>query len=118
MGISDIISLFDTQNLLSILNIESGFSCRVSNLHRKKILVLFDKQFFLLKCHLIIIIYSDNAFFNRNWAGACWDRWAGIGTAIGLVRWLWTLDSSSKAKTKRIGGGLPVASLMPKSVLP
>ena len=118
MGISDIISLYDTQNLLSILNIESGFSCRVSNLHRKKYLFSLINNFFLLKCHLIIIIYSDDAFFNRNWAGACWGRWAGIGIVTGLVCWLWTLDSSAKAKTKRIGGGLPVASPMPKSVLP
>ena len=32
----------------------------------------------------------DDAFFNQNWAGACWDRWAGIGVAAGPVRWLWT----------------------------
>ena len=61
---------------------------------------------------------SDDAFFNRNWDGACWGRWAGTGTAAGLVCCLWTLDSSAKAKTKRIDGGSPVASLMPKSVLP
>ena len=21
---------------------------------------------------------TDDVFFNRNWAGACWDRWAGL----------------------------------------
>ena len=26
---------------------------------------------------------TDDAFFNRNWAGACSDRWAGIGTITG-----------------------------------
>ena len=36
----------------------------------------------------------------------------------GRVLSLWALDSSTKAKTKRIDGGLPVASPMPKSVLP
>ena len=35
----------------------------------------------------------------------------------GPIRWLWALDSSAKKETKRIGGGLPVAALMPKSVL-
>ena len=43
---------------------------------------------------------TDDAFFNRNWAGACWDRWAETGTATGPVRWLWTLDSSAKARNK------------------
>ena len=33
------------------------------------------------------------------------------------VRCLWTLGSSAKQETKRIGGGSPVASPMPKSVL-
>ena len=43
---------------------------------------------------------SDDAFFNRNWAGACWNRWVGTGTVAGLVRWLWTLDSSTKTRNK------------------
>ena len=33
---------------------------------------------------------TDDAFFNRNWAGACWDHWAGTGTVVGPVRWVWT----------------------------
>ena len=60
---------------------------------------------------------TDDAFFNRNWAGACWNRWAGTGTFAWPVRWLWTLDSSAKQETKRIGEGSPVAAPMPKSVL-
>ena len=28
----------------------------------------------------------DDAFFNRNWAGACWDRWAGpLAMDVGLL---------------------------------
>ena len=30
---------------------------------------------------------TDDAFFNRNWAGACWNRWAGIETVVGPVHW-------------------------------
>ena len=46
-----------------------------------------------------------------------------IGTGLervgiaGPVRWLWMPDFSAKTRTKRIGGGSPVASPMPKSVL-
>ena len=36
---------------------------------------------------------------------------------VGLVCWLWTLDSSAKKETKRIGGGSSIASPMPKSIL-
>ena len=31
---------------------------------------------------------TDDAFFNRNWAGAHWDCWAGTGTVVGPVHWL------------------------------
>ena len=58
---------------------------------------------------LRVIKGDDDAFFNRNWVRACWDRWAG-----------WPLDAVlplQKPETKRIGGGLPVAAPMPKSVL-
>ena len=48
--------------------------------------------------------------FNRNWAGACWNCWAGpLNLDVGLL--------CKKQETKRIGRGSPVASLMPKSVL-
>ena len=49
---------------------------------------------------------TDDAFFNQNWAGACWNRWAGAGTAAGPVRWLWTLDSSAKTRKKEDRRGL------------
>ena len=47
---------------------------------------------------------TDDAFFNRNWAGACWGRWAGTGTVDEPIR------RSARAS--------PVATPMPKSVLP
>ena len=43
---------------------------------------------------------TNDALFNRNWAGACWGRWAGIGTVAGPVRLLCTLDSSAKTRKK------------------
>ena len=52
---------------------------------------------------------TDDAFFNRNWTRACWNRWAGpVGSGC------WT--PLQKQETKRIGGGSPVASPMPKLV--
>ena len=45
-------------------------------------------------------IESDDAFFNPNWAGTCWDRWAGTGTAAGPVRWFWMLHSPKKTSNK------------------
>ena len=26
---------------------------------------------------------TDDAFFNRNWAGACWGSWVGPGLMLG-----------------------------------
>ena len=49
---------------------------------------------------------TDDAFFNWNWAGACWNRWVGTGTVAGPVRWLWTLDSSTITKNKEDRWGL------------
>ena len=49
---------------------------------------------------------TDYAFFNRNWVGACWNRWVGTGTVAGPVRWLWTLDSSAKTRNKEDRWGL------------
>ena len=34
----------------------------------------------------ILGIYMMMLFFNKNWAGACWNRWAGTGTVAGPVR--------------------------------
>ena len=31
---------------------------------------------------------TDDAFFNRNWTGACWGRWAGTGTVAGPIHGL------------------------------
>ena len=42
----------------------------------------------------------DDAFFNQNWAGACWNHWARTGTVAGPVCWLWTLDFSIKTRKK------------------
>ena len=28
---------------------------------------------------------TDDAFFNRNWAGACWGRWAGLELPLGRL---------------------------------
>ena len=62
---------------------------------------------------------TDDAFFNQNWAGTCWYRWAGIGSTAGPVRWLWALDSPAKTRNKKgIGRGSPVVALMPKLVPP
>ena len=49
---------------------------------------------------------TDDAFFKRNWPGACWNRWAGTGTVVRPVRWLWTLDSSAKIRNKEDPRGL------------
>ena len=49
---------------------------------------------------------TDDAFFNRNWAGASWGRWAETGTVAGPVCWLWTLDSSAKTRKKEDQRGL------------
>ena len=61
---------------------------------------------------------TDDAFFNRNWAGAYRDRWAETGTVTGSVRWFWMLRSPTKTSNKRgIDRGLPVVTPMPKLVL-
>ena len=38
------------------------------------------------KTYECISMNNDDAFFNRNWAGVCWDRWAGIGTVARPIR--------------------------------
>ena len=60
---------------------------------------------------------TDDAFFNRNWAGACWNRWVGTETAVGPVRWLLMLRPPAKTRNKRgIGEGSPAVTPMPKLV--
>ena len=61
-------------------------------------------------------IHLDDAFFNRNWAGACWGRWAGLGLPLGR---LLALDAALPCNNKRqrgSAGASPVAAPMPKSV--
>ena len=58
----------------------------------------------------------DDAFFNRNWAGACWGRWARLGLPLGQ---LLALDVALPCKNKRqrgSAGASPVAAPMLKSV--
>ena len=39
----------------------------------------------LLYCYCLSLV-SDAAFFNRNWVGACWNRWAGpLALDVGLL---------------------------------
>ena len=33
--------------------------------------------------------FSDDAYFQPDWAGACWGRWAGDRASAGLVCRLW-----------------------------
>ena len=54
---------------------------------------------------------TDDAFFNRNWAGGCWDRWAGTGTTAGLVRYLLMLCSLAKISNKGGSAGACLSSL-------
>ena len=46
---------------------------------------------------------TDDAFFNRNWAGVCWDSWAGTGTAAGPDA---ALRSPAKTSNKEDQRGL------------
>ena len=32
-------------------------------------------------------------FFNRNWAGACWGRWAGPGLLVGWFAGSWIVGA-------------------------
>ena len=56
-------------------------------------------------------------FFQPDWAGACWGRWAGLGL---LLAGLQALDVAlfCKKNKKEEGpvGASPVAASMPKSV--
>ena len=75
----------------------------------------------------------DDAFFNRNWAGACWGRWAGprliLDRSTGCVSLglgydcccadRQVLNVALLYKNKKEGGSArasPVAAPMPKSV--
>ena len=78
---------------------------------------------------------TNDVFFNRNWAGACWGCWAGpgslagwstgswiVGAEVGLLQ-CWSAGSGrgtplQKTRKKKEGpaGASPVAAPMPKSV--
>ena len=75
---------------------------------------------------------TDDAFFNRNWAGACGGRWAGpglmldrsTGCASSGLGYDWccadrqVLNAARLCKNKKEGGSAraaPVAAPMPKS---
>ena len=82
-----------------------------------------------------MVIIDDDAFFNRDCAGACKGRWTGprlllgwttgscfVGAEIGLSQ-CWSAGSGSGAplqkitrKEKEPAGASPVATPMPKSV--
>ena len=62
-------------------------------------------------------IIFDDAFFQPDWAGACWSRWAGPGLLLG-----WSAGTSvsllcKNKKEEGSAGASPVAAPMPKSVL-
>ena len=46
-------------------------------------------------------IIIDDVFFNRNWAGACWGRWAGLELLLGRSL---ALDAALPGKTSDKGG--------------
>ena len=46
-------------------------------------------------------ICIDDAFFQSNWAGACWGRWAGLELPLG---WSLALDPVLPVKTSDRGG--------------
>ena len=39
----------------------------------------------------ILKMKVDDAFFNRNWAGACWGRWAGPRLLVGWAAGSWII---------------------------
>ena len=62
---------------------------------------------------------NDDAFFNRNRAGACWGHWAGTKTIVGAgLQALALLSSEKTRKEKGRQEALPMAAPMPKSVPP
>ena len=80
-----------------------------------------------------ITLSGDDAFFNWNWVGACWGRWAGPGLILGWSAGSWTVGAKEECYNvdqptldvallyinKEEGGSAgasPVAAPMPKSV--
>ena len=55
-------------------------------------------------------------FFQPDWVGACWGRWAGLGLLLG---WSAGTDVALLCKNKKEDGSTgasPMAAPMPKSV--
>ena len=57
---------------------------------------------------------TDDAFFNRNWARGCWNRWAGTGTVARPGRWVGplALDAVFPCKTSNKGGSTGIFPLV------
>ena len=87
----------------------------------------------LLQDFILSLLGSDDAFFDRNWAGACRGRGAGPGLLAGWaagswIVWVevgslqcWSAGSGrgtplQKQERRRAGEASPVAAPMPKSV--
>ena len=48
---------------------------------------------------------TNDAFFNQNWAGACWGRWAGTGTVVGSIHSSECGTPLQKQERRRVGEG-------------
>ena len=59
----------------------------------------------LLLLILILIILIDDAFFNRDWAGACRGRWAGPGLLADWVAGSGCGTPLQNQERKRVGEG-------------
>ena len=59
---------------------------------------------------------TDDAFFQPDWAGACWGRWAGPGLLLGWSAGTGVAHLCKNKKEEGPAGASPVAALMPKSV--
>ena len=65
---------------------------KVSYLNTKNNLLYYNKVInyqnktlsnYFITLKLILFIITDDAFFNRNWAGACGGRWVGPKLLMG-----------------------------------
>ena len=99
-----------------------------------QVLLAYNRKLILSSFLLNKIIIIDDAFFNWNWAGACWDRWAGprlildrstgcASSGLGYDYCCcadWQVPNAARlCKNKKEGGSArasPVAAPMPKSV--
>ena len=61
---------------------------------------------------------TDDAFFQPDWDGACWGRWAGPGL---MLCWSASSDVTLLCKNEKEEGparASPITAPMPKSVSP